>query len=161
MPDWFSINFGVRQGCEIAPNLFLNLIDCIMETWKEQSIVDLLEQLWVKKYSQIWTLWMTPHCLPSYWRSSSSAWKPWMRKHSCLVWRSTGTIPRSTQMSRQLTVSSDDGRELNGGHQVLHLFGLTNGWWRRLWFWSYKQNPLCPKLFAESTYLVFKHQTPD
>ena len=38
MSDWFAVESGVRQGCRIAPDLFLGPMDHVMERTVHRGI---------------------------------------------------------------------------------------------------------------------------
>jgi len=52
MSDWFALGSGVRQGCRIAPDLFLGPMDHMMERTVRRE----------KEVFTDWTLWMTFLC---------------------------------------------------------------------------------------------------
>jgi len=93
MSDWFDIMAGVRQGCVVAPDMFLEPTDWIMECTTHRGYVGLT--LGKGFYLQIWTLLMTwLSCL----RCSKSLFlllKSYMKSSQTWAWKLIGSKPRS------------------------------------------------------------------
>ena len=89
LPNWFELNSGVRQGCILAPSMFLNPMDWVLEYTRA-----FWERLSAPKCLRTSTTPMMLHFLHKCSVSWCWLWRLRTNKLAPLVWRSSGIKPR-------------------------------------------------------------------